>query len=197
MLSIPLQLRVFLCTQATDMRKSFDGLDALVRHVLQHDPLSGDLFVFLNRRHDRVRVLYWEGDGFVIWYYERGRRITQAEHHLAALQRRSRTRPRDVERDFDALGPAAREFHLQRCRRPLKTTVHLRRLLKLVYLYGRQDVPPYSGVLSPFASRKGVLSRSERRHCLSRVPNREPLPLFLEFITVRRGPADIRAAEAR
>jgi transposase len=72
--------------------------------------------------------------------YERGQRITQTEHHLAALQRRSRTRPRDVERDFDALGPEAREFHLQLCRRPLKTTVHLRRLLKLVRLYGRQDV---------------------------------------------------------
>jgi len=56
MLSIPLQLRVFLCTQATDMRKSFDGLEALVRHVLQHDPLSGDLFVFLNRRRDRVTL---------------------------------------------------------------------------------------------------------------------------------------------
>jgi len=68
MLSIPLQLRVFLCTQATDMRKSFDGLEALVRHVLQHDPLSGDLFVFLNRRRDRVKVLSWEGDGFAIWY---------------------------------------------------------------------------------------------------------------------------------
>ena len=68
MLSIPLQLRVFLCTQATDMRKSFDGLEALVRHVLQHDPLSGDLFVFLNRRRDRVKVLSWEGDGLAIWY---------------------------------------------------------------------------------------------------------------------------------
>lgn len=67
MLSIPLQLRVFLCTQATDMRKTFDGLEALVRHVLQQDPLSGDLFVLLNRRHDRVKVLYWEGDGFAIW----------------------------------------------------------------------------------------------------------------------------------
>jgi hypothetical protein len=72
--------------------------------------------------------------------YERGQRITQTEHHLAALQRRSRTRPRDVERDFDALGPEAREFHLQLCRRPLKTSVHLRRLLKLVRLYGRRDV---------------------------------------------------------
>jgi transposase len=68
MLSIPVQLRVFLCTHATDMRKSFDGLDAQVRQVLQHDPLSGDLFVFLNRRRDRVKVLCWEGDGFAIWY---------------------------------------------------------------------------------------------------------------------------------
>jgi transposase len=72
--------------------------------------------------------------------YERGQRITQVEHQLAALQRRQRTRARHVERVFDALGPEAREFHLQLCRRPLKTTVHLRRLLKLVQLYGREDV---------------------------------------------------------
>jgi hypothetical protein len=72
--------------------------------------------------------------------YQRGQSIVQVEHRLAALKLRPRTRARDVERDFDALGPEAREFHLQLCRRPLKTTVHLRRLLKLVRLYGRQDV---------------------------------------------------------
>lgn len=72
--------------------------------------------------------------------YQRGQRICQVEHQLAALQLRQRTRARDVERTFDALGPEAREFHLQLRRRPLKTTVHLRRLLNLVQLYGRADV---------------------------------------------------------
>ena len=68
MLSLPPQVRVFLCTQPTDMRKSFDGLHGLVQEVLRQDPLSGDLFVFLNRRRDRVKVLLWEGDGLALYY---------------------------------------------------------------------------------------------------------------------------------
>lgn len=68
MISLAANSRVFLCTRATDMRKSFDGLHGLVQQVLQQDPLSGDLFVFLNRRRDRVKLLAWEGDGFSIWY---------------------------------------------------------------------------------------------------------------------------------
>jgi len=68
MLNVPSQVRVFLCSRATDMRKSFDGLHGLVLEVLEQDPLSGDLFVFLNRRRDRVKILLWEGDGLAIWY---------------------------------------------------------------------------------------------------------------------------------
>jgi transposase len=68
MLSLPMKVRVFLCTRATDMRKSFDGLHGLVLEVLRQDPQSGDLFVFLNRRRDRVKILVWEGDGLAIWY---------------------------------------------------------------------------------------------------------------------------------
>jgi transposase len=73
-LSVPAKVRVFLCTRATDMRKSFDGLHGLVLEVLRQDPLSGDLFVFLNRRRDRVKLLIWEGDGMLIVYkrLERG-----------------------------------------------------------------------------------------------------------------------------
>jgi transposase len=68
MISLNANARVFLCTRPTDMRKSFDGLYALVQQVLAQDPLSGDLFVFLNRRRDRVKILLWEGDGLSIWY---------------------------------------------------------------------------------------------------------------------------------
>jgi len=68
MLNVPPQVRVFLYTRATDMRKSFDGLHGLVIEVLRQNPQSGDLFVFLNRRRDRVKTLLWEGDGFSIWY---------------------------------------------------------------------------------------------------------------------------------
>ena len=61
-------VRVFLCSQPTDMRKSFDGLVGMVREYLGQDPLSGHLFLFLNRRRDRVKILFWERDGLVIWY---------------------------------------------------------------------------------------------------------------------------------
>jgi transposase len=49
------------------MRKSYDGLSALVRHALDEDPLSGDLFVFVNRRRTQMRVLYFAGDGYCLW----------------------------------------------------------------------------------------------------------------------------------
>jgi transposase len=61
-------VRVFLCSRPTDMRKSFDGLFGMVREFLGQDPLSGHLFLFLNRRRDRVKILFWERDGMVIWY---------------------------------------------------------------------------------------------------------------------------------
>ena len=58
----------WLATRATDLRKSFDSLAELVRQQLQGDPLSGQLFVFRNKRADRVKLLYWDEDGFVIIY---------------------------------------------------------------------------------------------------------------------------------
>ena len=65
---LPASVRVFLCTKPTDMRKGFDGLFGMVREFLGQDPLSGHLFLFLNRRRDRVKVLFWDRDGLVIWY---------------------------------------------------------------------------------------------------------------------------------
>ena len=59
MLSIPGQVKIFLCRAATDMRKSFDSLAGLIQQQLGQDPLSGDLFVFLNKRRDRVKLLIW------------------------------------------------------------------------------------------------------------------------------------------
>lgn len=74
MLSLPLPVRIFLCTEYADLRKSFDGLAQMVREHLGGDPLSGHLFVFRSRRGDRVKLLYWDGDGLAIWYkrLERG-----------------------------------------------------------------------------------------------------------------------------
>ena len=68
MLSLPPGLSIWLCTQPTDLRKSFDGLAGLVEQVLGGDPLSGHIFVFRNRASDRVKLLIWDGDGYVIYY---------------------------------------------------------------------------------------------------------------------------------
>ena len=62
------ELRVFLCTTPTSMRFSFDGLMGLAERVFNQDPLSGHLFLFLNRGRNRVKILYWDRDGFCIWY---------------------------------------------------------------------------------------------------------------------------------
>jgi transposase len=68
MLSLPLSLPIYWCTRPVDLRKSFDALAQLVRDFLGADPLSGHLFVFRNKRGDRLKVLYWDRDGFVIFY---------------------------------------------------------------------------------------------------------------------------------
>jgi transposase len=67
MLSLPPSVRVFLATQPVDGRKGADSLMAIVRDQLEHDPLSGHLFVFFSRRCDRVRVVYWDRNGFAMW----------------------------------------------------------------------------------------------------------------------------------
>ena len=67
MIHLPSSVRVYLCLTACDMRKSFDGLHALVRDYLTLNPFAGHLFVFASRRRDRVKILYWERDGFAMW----------------------------------------------------------------------------------------------------------------------------------
>lgn len=68
MLNLPAPIRVFLYVVPTDMRKSFSGLHGLIVESLEKDPLSGDWFVFVNRRRDRLKIMTWEQDGFSIWY---------------------------------------------------------------------------------------------------------------------------------
>ena len=68
MLSIPGGLKIYLATAPVDFRKSHDGLAAIVEQALKEDPLSGGLFVFTNKRSDRVKLLYWDNDGYALWY---------------------------------------------------------------------------------------------------------------------------------
>ena len=67
MIHLPASVRVYLCLTACDMRKSFDGLQTLVRDHLELDAFAGHLFVFVSRRRDRIKILYWDRDGFAVW----------------------------------------------------------------------------------------------------------------------------------
>ena len=67
MINFPPTVRIFLASSPADMRRGFDGLAALTTSVLSQDPLSGHLFVFRNRRGDRLKILYWGRDGLAIW----------------------------------------------------------------------------------------------------------------------------------
>lgn len=75
LLSLPPSVRLFVATQPIDGRKGADSLMVLVRDVFRHDPLSGHLFIFFSRRCDRVRIVYWDRNGFAMWTkrLERGR----------------------------------------------------------------------------------------------------------------------------
>jgi len=68
MISLPSPVRVFLHTLPTDLRKGFDALCGLVTTAFGRDPTSGHLFLFVNRRRDRIKILYWDRDGLAIWY---------------------------------------------------------------------------------------------------------------------------------
>ncbi len=99
MLTLPPGARVFVATGRVDGRKGIDGLSALVRSQFAEDPLSGTMFVFFSRRADRVRVLYWDRDGYVLvtkrlekgfyrlpWSAEQGRVVIEAAELLLVLE---------------------------------------------------------------------------------------------------------------
>jgi len=66
-LSLPPSVRIYVCAEPTDMRKSFDGLSALVEQVLAEDPFSGHLFCFFNLRRDRAKILWYDHNGFALF----------------------------------------------------------------------------------------------------------------------------------
>jgi transposase len=90
MISLPASVRLLLCTEPTDMRRGFDGLAAMVSSQLGESPTSGHLFVFRNRRGDRVKILYWDRDGLAIWY----KRLERGTFRLPAEATAAREPPR-------------------------------------------------------------------------------------------------------
>lgn len=75
MLTVPTGTRIFMAAAPVDMRKSFDGLSAIVMDVLQSNPLDGHLFLFRGKNGDRIKALFWDRNGLCIWYkrLEKGR----------------------------------------------------------------------------------------------------------------------------
>jgi transposase len=90
--------RIYLAAGATDLRKSFEGLSDLVRHRFKEDPLSGHLFVFANRRHTRIKLIYWDGSG--LWVATK--RLQQGCYHW----------PKTEENETGALRILAEEWTL-------------------------------------------------------------------------------------
>lgn len=98
-MTLPPGVRMFVATEPVDGRKGIDGLSALVRSRFAEDPLCGSMFVFFSRRADRVRVLYWDRDGYVLitkrlekgryalpWRTEQGRVVIEAAELLLVLE---------------------------------------------------------------------------------------------------------------
>ncbi len=80
MIPLPSSVRIYVATSPADMRKSFDGLSALARNVVNQDPMSGHLFVWFNRRGDQVRILFWDRTGYAIL----AKRLERGTYHLAS-----------------------------------------------------------------------------------------------------------------
>jgi transposase len=74
MLALPSSVRIYVASEATDLRRGFDGLSALTRSMIGENPMSGHLFVFINRRRNRIKILVWDRTGYLLLYkrLERG-----------------------------------------------------------------------------------------------------------------------------
>ena len=90
MFGISANLRYFLCCSSIDIRNGFDGLAGIVRNHLKKDPVSGDVFIFLNKNRTHIKLLYWDGDGFALFYkrLESGRYAFTPHNEASKLMKR-------------------------------------------------------------------------------------------------------------
>ena len=82
MLTISNAYRYYLYLKIADMRKNFDGLCGIVRGEYPNDPLSGDVFIFINRRPNQIKLLHWQGDGFAIYY----KRLEKGTYEIPVIE---------------------------------------------------------------------------------------------------------------
>lgn len=113
MLNLSSAVRIYLCVQPVDMRKGFDTLAALVRNDFGCDPLSGHLFVFAGRVADRIKLLYWDRDGWVIIY-------KRLEQGTFKLPRTLNSEVKAVEIDTTDMAALLSGFELVKIRRQLR-----------------------------------------------------------------------------
>jgi transposase len=85
MLGLPNGAKIYFCSQPVDLRRGFDGLSGIVESVFEMNVLDGHLFLFVNRKHDRLKALWWEAGGLVQWY-KRLERGTFEMPHVSAGQ---------------------------------------------------------------------------------------------------------------
>jgi len=83
MIGLPPSVSIYFCLAPVNMRYGFDGLSALVRNTLCLDPLSGHLFLFLSRRRDRAKLLFWDKDGYALFY----KRLERGRFHAPRIER--------------------------------------------------------------------------------------------------------------
>lgn len=110
MLTLPASVRIYVAAEAVDLRRGFDGLAAATRSLIGADPMSGHVFVFLNRRRNRVKLLVWDRTGFVLLY-------KRLERGTFAIARQPRAGERHVELDAGELGLMLEGLDLRGARR--------------------------------------------------------------------------------
>jgi len=110
MLTLPSSVRVYLAAQPVDLRRGHDGLIAIVRAAWGLNPFEGHLFVFLGRRLDRVKILVWDHNGFVLYY----KRLSQGRFRMPVVPEGAER----VEMDATALAMLLGGIDIRRVRRP-------------------------------------------------------------------------------